>query len=61
MRLNIDWEGIQFYFLAVISLTLLWMIAPMLGIVIFMLLRALVVFITFFLTWQIATDVSKKL
>tara|TARA_Y100000310_G_scaffold70787_1_gene66541 strand:+ start:3442 stop:3627 length:186 start_codon:yes stop_codon:yes gene_type:complete len=61
MRLNIDWEGIQFYFLAVISLTLLWMMAPMLGTVIFVVLRVLVVFITFFLTWQIATDVSKKL
>ena len=61
MRLNIDWEGIQFYFLAVISLTLLWMMAPMLGTVIFVVLRVLVVFITLFLTWQIATDVSKKL
>ena len=61
MRLNIDWEGILFYFLAVFSLTLLWMMAPMLGTVIFVVLRVLVVFITFFLTWQIATDVSKKL
>ena len=60
MRLNIDWEGIQFYFLAVISLTLLWMMAPMLGTVIFVLLRVLVAFLTLFLTWQIAIDVSKK-
>jgi Flp pilus assembly protein TadB len=61
MRLNINWEEIQFYLLAVISLTLLWMMAPMLGTTIFVLLRVLVVFITFFLTWQIAVDVSKKL
>ena len=61
MRLNIDWEEIQFYLLAVISLTLLWMMAPMLGTVVFVVLRVLVVFITFFLTWQIAADVSKKL
>ena len=60
MRLNIDWEGMQFYLLAAISLTLLWMMAPMLGTAVFVLLRVLVVFITVFLTWQIAVDFSKK-
>ena len=61
MRLNINWEEIQFYLLAAISLTLLWMMAPILGTAIFVLLRVLVVFITVFLTWQIAVDFSKKL
>ena len=60
MRLNINWEEIQFYLLAAISLTLLWMMAPILGTAIFVLLRVLVVFITVFLTWQIAVDFSKK-